>query len=325
VRRSRDSFWGRADSAVTRAAFATLHETLVTVARLLAPITPFHGDWLHRALMDGASAHLARFPGGEGDERMASLRDPELERGMESVRELSRLGRAARERVRIRVRQPLRTAHAFLPGGRTLDDQLLAVLKDELNLKEVRFLQRAEELVTLRAQPSFRAIGKRFGSSTQEAAGRIRALTSDSLVEFRNGGSLAIEVGGETFALGAEDFDILEEGSGDLVIESEGGHTIALDPAIDDELRLEGLARELVNRVQRLRRESGLDVSDRVRVGVAGDDALIAALNAHGEYVAGEVLAVAIEPGADISGEPYTWMQDVEMDGVNGRIGLGKA
>src|SRR5690606_27358924 len=132
-----------------------LHHALTTIAGLLAPFTPFHADWLHRALTN-ASVHLARFP--VADE---SARDERLEAGMSAVRELARLGRAARESVRIRVRQPLRTLHAVVPDGAAVDDALLEVVKDELNIKEVRFLRGAEELVRLRAQPNFRVLGKR--------------------------------------------------------------------------------------------------------------------------------------------------------------------
>jgi isoleucyl-tRNA synthetase len=318
VRRSRDRFWGTVDNADARAAFRTLHEVLVTVSRLLAPVTPFHADWLHRALSSGASVHLAPFP-SETDGTAAWPREEPLEQGMNRVRMLARLGRAARETAKIRVRQPLRVMHAVAPNGAVLSGELLAVLRDELNVKEVRFLHGTNELVDLRAQPNFRAIGKRFGERTQQAARSIRALGTEQLQEFRQGGSLVIEVDGETFPLNTEEFEIVEEARGDLVLESDQGYTVALDRTIDEALRLEGIARELVSRTQRLRRETGLQVSDRIRLGIYGDADVRNAVGAHGDYIAGETLAVEILTGE----EPVAArgpVHEVEMDGKRVRM-----
>ncbi len=318
VRRSRGRFWGSGDEQDTRAAFRTLHETLATVTRLLAPMTPFHPDWLHRALT-GESVHLARYP-------EAAERDDALLRGMEAVRMLSRLGRAARERINIRVRQPVRTLYAVVPRGVRLDESMLDVVRDELNVKEVRFLQGAEELVTFSATPNFRVLGKRFGARTQQAAQKIRELSSATLQTFRSGNPLAIELEGEAFPIAAEEVDVRENARGDLVVESEAGFTVALDPAIDEELRLEGLARELVSRIQRARRDSGLAVSDRIHLGVFGDGGLLKAVAAHREYIAGETLAVEVLTGTDIpSGRSFSVVQDVELDGTPARIALDVA
>jgi isoleucyl-tRNA synthetase len=322
VRRSRDRFWGTADNADARAAFRTLHDVLITVSRLLAPVTPFHADWLHRALASGASVHLAAFP-SEADSTAARPREERLEQGMSGVRTLARLGRAARETAKIRVRQPLRVLHAVAPNGAVLSAELLAVLRDELNVKEVRFLHGTNELVELRAQPNFRVIGKRFGERTQQAARSIRALGTEQLQEFRQGGSLVIEVDGETFPLNTEEFEIVEEARGDLVVESDQGYTVALDRTIDEALRLEGIARELVNRIQRLRRETGLQVSDRIRLGVYGDSDVRHAVAGHKDYIAGETLAVEILTGeepADARGPVH----EVELDGKRVRMTMAR-
>ncbi|HEV2132022.1 MAG TPA: isoleucine--tRNA ligase, partial [Longimicrobiaceae bacterium] len=154
VRRSRDRFWGSTDPEDSRAAFATLHQALLTVARLAAPVAPFLADWLHRGLAEGASAHLAAFP-----ESGASERDEPLERGMEVVRRLSTLGRAAREAVGIRVRQPLGVLYAVVPDASIVGEDLLELLRDELNVRRIEFLHRVEELVTYSARPNFRALG----------------------------------------------------------------------------------------------------------------------------------------------------------------------
>ncbi len=323
VRRGRDRFWGSADAADTRAAFATLHDVLLVVARLLAPFTPFHADWLFRGLTGaGRSVHLERFPGADGGAALP-VRDPRLEAGMEAVRELVRLGRAARERARIRVRQPLRTLYAVAPDRGVVSADLLVLLQDELNIKDVQFLDRAEELLTYRAIPNFRVVGKRFGGRTQRAADRIRALESDALLAFRSGAPLDIELDGERFALSADEVELREEPRGELVVETDGGFTVALDTNIDEALRLEGLARELVNRIQRLRREAGLHVSDRIRVHIHGDAQLAATTAVHGEWIAGETLAV--ELGTEQSLPPAdAGLQQLDIDGVAVWIGVSR-
>ncbi len=309
VRRSRDRFWGSVEEPATVAAFDTLAEVLTTVARLLAPLTPFQPDWLHRAIT-GQSVHLARFP-------EAGARDQTLERGMDAIRVLARLGRAAREKIKVRVRQPLRTLHAFTPVA-GLSDELVAVLRDELNVKEVHFLQSSEDLVAFKGHPNFRVMGKRFGARMQEAAARVRELASAELAAFRGGAPLRIEVGGESFELTAEEIEIREEPLGDLVVESDAGYTIALDPRVDEELRLEGIAREVVSRIQRLRRDTGLEVSDRIRLVIAAEGDAAIALGQHRDYVAHETLADQVELDKEVGNDAH----DVELDGLRLRIAL---
>jgi len=326
VRRSRDCFYGRAgraDARDARAAFATLHETLVAVTRLLAPFVPFHADWLHRALMQGASVHLERIPVPPAGGTAPGPRDPALEQGMAAVRELVRLGRAVRDRVRIRTRQPLRTMYAVAPARHTLGPELLEVLKDELNIKEVRFPDHAEDLLTYRATPNFRVLGKRFGGRTQNAAERIRALPSAELAAFKRGGAtLAIEVDGERFELGPDEIEIRDEPRGELVVESDAGFTVALDTTVDTELRLEGIARELVNRIQRLRRDAGLDVSDRIRLGIYGNSQVAASVEAHGPSIARETLAVELKTGPQPPADEA--VNQVDLDGTAIWIALAR-
>jgi isoleucyl-tRNA synthetase len=317
VRRGRDRFWGSADAADTRHAFRTLSEALATVSRLLAPVTPFLADWLHRAVL-GGSVHTAPFP--EAD---PSLRDRALEEEMDAVRNLASLGRAARESVRIRVRQPLGMLYAVGRNGSGLSPELLDVLKDELNVKEVRFLGAAEELVRLEARPNFRSLGQRFGSRTQEAAAGIRALSGEALAAFRRGEEVLVDIHGESHRLQSEDLEVIEVARGELVVESGDGYTVALDPGIDEPLRLEGLARELVNRVQRLRRDAGLDVSDRIRLWIDGHQDIRSAADGHRAYITGETLAVELHLGMTEDGEAHA--REVEVDGLAARIALTKA
>ena len=314
VRRSRSRFWGGDDASDSAAAFATLHEALRVTALLIAPVTPFTSDWLHRALT-GRSSHLEPFP--EAD---AGLIDERLETDMGNVRTLSTLGRAAREEVGIRVRQPLGRLLAVVPGAPPSDD-VLALLRDEMNVKRVEFATSSEGLVALAARPNFRALGRRFRKLTQEAAARVRALDAEALKTVREGGSARIEVGGAWHEVGPDEVEVVEEARGDWVVRSEGRCTVGLDPAVSDELRLEGLARELVSRIQRLRRDSGLAVTDRIRLGIAGGDGVRAAVRAHGDAIARETLAVALEVGAP-SDDDYDFRMEDRLDGEAAVLGL---
>jgi isoleucyl-tRNA synthetase len=320
VRRSRARFWGNADTHDARAAFRTLWEVLVTVARLVAPITPFSGDWIHRAL-DGGSAHLARFPAAN-----TALVDKELEEGMAGLRALVSLGRAAREAVQIKVRQPLGRMFAVTPGEMSLDGGLLGLLKDELNVKEISFLGSSEALVSLVAKPNYRVLGPRFQSRTEEAARAIRALDAPTLAAFRGGNQVEIEVDGSHFVLTPEELEVVEEARGELVVQGDGRFTAALDPSISPELKREGLARELVNRIQRLRKDAGLEITDRISLSIAGPGEIREAADTFRDFIAGETLATDYTvAGEERDLTDYQALREVDLDGVLAQIGLSRA
>jgi isoleucyl-tRNA synthetase len=212
-----------------------------------------------------------------------------------------------------------------VPDETLMTAELLEVLRDELNVKRVQFLQAAGDLVSLRAQPNFRQIGKRFGSSTQEAAQRIREMDAGMLRAYSRGDEVMVEVGGGRHALEPGDLDVIEESAGGLVVASDEGCTIALDPVIDEALRREGMARELVNRVQRLRKDSGLAVSDRIELGVFAGADVLEALDEYGDYVARETLAVSIARGDATDGAWRDDVQEIDLDGVTARVGVRRA
>ncbi|MCY3809087.1 MAG: isoleucine--tRNA ligase [Gemmatimonadetes bacterium] len=288
VRRSRPRFWGNTGAEDANAAFATLHEALRVVALLIAPVTPFVSEWLHRALC-GRSPHGEAFPSPE-----VAPRDTSLESQMADVRVLSTLARAAREEVRIRVRQPLGRIVAVVPGS-TPDPHTLNLLTDEINVKRIDFATSSGGLVNLVARPVFRELGQRFGSLTPEAAERIRELGRPQLEAVRRGEQVTIEVGGASEKVSGAELQIVEEAREGWVVRSEGGYAVALDPTLDEPLRREGLARELVNRIQRLRKDSGLQVTDRIRLLVAGGDDVQAAAREHSGAIRRETLAEAVE------------------------------
>jgi isoleucyl-tRNA synthetase len=296
------------------------------VSRLLAPFTPFVADWLHRALAEGASVHLAGWPA-------ADATDPDLEAEMDAARTLASLGRAARESVRIRVRQPLRAVHVTLPPGVSLREEVAAILLAELNVKEVHEVRDAAAFVTLSARPDFRALGPRFGKRTPAVAEAARAAAPEALAEFRRTGVLRVDLEGEAIELGREEVDIQQHAREGFTVESDGNLTAALDPTLDEALELEGLARELVNRVQRLRRDSGLEVQDRIVLRVRSAGRVARAVEEHRDFIMGETLALTLqaEPrgpdGGDGAPDPRAEADlagnaTVELDGEDAWIGL---
>ena len=320
VRQSRHRFYD-VDQPDNRAAFATLHEVLAVTCRLLAPFAPFITDWVHRELT-GGSVHLAAFTRGAG-----SGVDVDLERAMGHIRALATLGRAAREDAGVKVRQPLSRMVCVVPspgvlykGAEGLLEELSPLLAAELNIKKIEFISSGADLVTLKAKPNFRSLGKKFGKSTPLAAEAVQALTSDALRDFEAGKPLYVSVGNDSHELSAEDLTIVRSASGELVVKEAGGYFAALDPMVSRELRHEGLARELVSRVQRLRKELGFAVSDRITLSVAAAGEIQEAVKAFDKWTAAEVLAVKIFVGGKIEGTHATHTFD--LDGQNVEVAL---
>jgi isoleucyl-tRNA synthetase len=290
VRLNRSRFYD-VDSTDNRAAFATLHESLTVVCRLLAPFAPFVTDWVHRELT-GTSVHLASYT-RDGERAV----DQALEQAMAHIRTLSTLGRAARETAGIKVRQPLARMVCVVPYGAdaSMLDALVPLLTTELNIKEVVFASSADELVTLEAKANFRSLGKKFGKQTPLAAAAVQAFGSDALRRFEQGGDLEVAVGNESHPLSLDDVTIVRRAVGDLVVQEGGGYFAAIDPAVTPALVREGIARELVSRIQRLRKELGFAVSDRVTLALFGDEILQDMVMHYREWIAEEVLALDVQ------------------------------
>ncbi len=320
VRQSRHRFYD-VDEDDNRAAFATLHEILAVTSRLLAPFAPFVTDWVHRELT-GTSVHLASFtrprPGAV---------DVDLERSMAHIRTLATLGRAAREEAGVKVRQPLARLVCVVPlpgsvfrGGEAratgVLEQLTPLLAAELNIKNVEFISSADDLVILEAKPNFRSLGKKFGKKTPLASEAVQALNNEALRAFEAGQPLYVSVENESRELSAEDLTVVRRASGDLVVKEEAGYFAALDSTVTRELRLEGLARELVSRIQRFRKESGLAVSDRIRLVVRADAEVQEAVSAFRKWISDEVLALDVSVGEQIESKYATHTFDLEGQSV---------
>jgi isoleucyl-tRNA synthetase len=313
VRRSRRRFW-EGDATALR----TLGGTLSTVAKLLAPFTPFVADEVYDNV-DGAepSVHLCDWP-------QAGHRDLGLEAAMAAAREAVRLGHAARAQAKVKVRQPLHEALIVADGReREALERLADVVRDELNVRRVRFVERADELGSYEVKPNYRALGPRFGKAMPQVAAAVAALDPNHVAAaLREGRPVAVSVDGHDHELGAQDLQLVLRPLEGYGLEREGAHAVALELALDDDLRREGLAREVVHAVQGARKGAGLQVEDRIALTLEGDPELIAAARAHAPYLSGETLAVDVAfdgEGAQAEGVSAT------IEGRELRIGVTRA
>ncbi|HXE46364.1 MAG TPA: isoleucine--tRNA ligase, partial [Conexibacter sp.] len=315
VRRSRRRFWDG-----DPAAFATLRHCLVAVVQMLAPFTPFVADEIYRNLDPAGepSVHLCDYP-------MAGARDVALEEAMEVAREAVRLGLAARGQSKIKLRQPLHAAVIVATGReRAAIERLADVVREELNVKELRFAAAADELGQLEVKPNYRALGPRFGKQMPLAAEAVAGLDPARVAAaLREGRTVGVSVDGRDHELSAEDLVVAMQPLEGYQLEREGSHAVALELALDEELRREGLAREVVHAVQAARKAAGLDVSDRIALTLGGDEALLAAAREHEPYVTGETLTTAIDyDGAAVAnGDAHT----VKIEGLPLKIAVVRA
>jgi isoleucyl-tRNA synthetase len=317
VRLSRRRFWDG-----DRAAFATLRHCLLEAVALLAPFTPFLADEIHLNLAEGeageqgASVHLRDFP-----EPDPALADPELEAGMEAVRLTVELGRAARAQAKAKVRQPLRRAVIVASEAeRAAIEARADLVTAELNVKELDFVSEEADLVSYAVKPNYRSLGPRFGKQMPQVAAAVAALDPVHVAKvMADGGEVGINIDGSDHTLAVEDMTLALQPLDGYEVEAEAGHAVALQLELDDELRREGLAREIVHAVQIARKDAGLDITDRIALSLGGDDELLAAAREHESYLAGEVLATSVVYGEDAGGA------EAGIDGRELRIGVARA
>jgi isoleucyl-tRNA synthetase len=310
VRVSRDRFWAP-DGEADASAVATLGECLERVSQLLAPAAPFASDWLHRAIRD-RSVHLAGWPEPGG------APDQELELAMDAIRRLASLARAAREKAKLRVRQPLAGMQVAVPAAARgpVFDRLLGILQVEVNVKRIETVASDTDLVRLRGKANFRSLGKRYGKQTPQVAKAAEGLTPDQLRALESGGEARLDVNGTPVVYFSEDVVVERDVTTTWLVESAGPYVAALDPTIDSALAQEGLARELVHHIQRLRREAGYRVSDRIALGVEAPGAVLEAAAAHREFIMTETLARSLEPGHAVPGPDLRQRVEIEGHGV---------
>ena len=317
VRVNRSRFWAP-DADADPAALSTLHEALTTVSALLAPAAPFLSDAVFRRLT-GTSVHLAAFPEDAG------RRNPSLEAAMDAVRKFASLARAAREARSLKVRQPVARMKVAMPPSvdRKLFQGLLGVLKAEVNVKEIEVVGTDAELVRLKGKPNFRTLGKVYGKETPRAAQAAAELSAGCLRQLEAGETVESTTAlGDRFTFRPEDVLVEREVLTDWLVQSEGPYVIALDPSLSEALIHEGFSREVVNRIQRLRKEAGYEYTDRITLSVTGAPALLAAVREHSAFIIGETLARRLDTEADLPAADAR--ETIDIDGVQAVISVAR-
>ena len=293
VRLNRKRFWGKEMSKDKLSAYQTLYTCLETVARLLAPFAPFYSDQLYLDLTKATgrggeqSVHLAKYP--EADE---SFIDSDLEIRMGMAQKITSMVLALRRKVNIKVRQPLQAI--MIPA---VDDEqknhieaVKDLIKNEVNVKELRFVEGSGVLVK-KVKCNFRTMGKKFGKLMKGIAAAMGNLSQEEISQLQTTGSYELEVEGQKAVVEATDVEIISEDIPGWLVSNEGNLTVALDVELTDELLNEGMARELINRIQNIRKEIGLEITDRINVTLSPDSKVEAALAGFADYIKAQVLA----------------------------------
>ena len=312
VRLNRRRFWGGGMTTDKLSAYQTLYTCLETVAKLMAPIAPFYADRLYGDLIavtgreSAESVHLADFP--VCDEAMI---DKELEERMQIAQDISSMTLALRRKVNIKVRQPLHTllVSAVDEHQRAAVEAVQDIILNEVNVKELKFADAGSNILVKKVKPDFKKLGPRYGKVMKALAAAIQAMTQEEIATFERDGSFTFPIDGNACTVLTDDVEIISEDIPGWLVANEGRLTIALDITVTDELRREGLARELVNRLQNLRKSSGLEITDHIRVTLAPAEEMEGVLETYGDYIRRQVLADAItttERSAD--------MTDLEFD-----------
>ena len=257
--------------------------------------------------------HLCDFP-------VPTTRDADLEQAMQVARETVRLGLAVRAQVKIKVRQPLRAAVIVATGReREAIERLADIVRDELNVHVLRFVSQADELGEIEVKPNYRTLGPRFGKQMPMVAAAVAGLDVGHVAAaLRDGQSVSISVGGSEHQLEADDLLISMKPLEGYQLEREGSHAVALEIEIDESLRVDGWARDIVRAVQKARQDAGLQISDRIVLTLDGDEELVAAARTHEAYVAGETLAISV------SYESLDGAEPVMIDGRPLKIGVAR-
>lgn len=318
IRRCRGRFWADEDSEDRRGAFSTLYVVLLQLSKVAAPFIPFLTEAVYQELRTKGmpeSVHLCDYPVAD-----ANLRDEGLEREMAGAQVAVSLGHALRKEYKLKVRQPLRTAHLISSNA-----ELLAALKnqeqiiaDELNVKSIAFHSEEAQFVQWVAKPNFPVLGKKVGKLMPLAHKVIGAFDRKQILALAAGKPLEVDIGGERVVLESADVQIERKVKPGLAAGNEGDLTVALDTELDEELLQEGLARELVNKINTMRREMELEVTDRIALVIQSTPRVHACFAAHRDYIVGETLAVKVTFGP-CDGTPW------DLNGEETSISISKA
>ena len=288
VRLNRKRFWGKEMSGDKRSAYDALYTCLMTVAKLMAPLTPFYADELYHDLGGKLeSVHLEKWV--VADENAI---DTDLEARMDMAQRITSMVLALRRKVNIKVRQPL--SQIMVPPTDDKQRQHIAamagLIKSEVNVKELNFVE-GQGILVKKVKCNFRVMGKKYGKLMKDIAAKMNNLNQDEIAQFEQSGNYAFELQGETISVDVADVEIISEDMPGWLVSNEGNLTVALEVELTEELKKEGMARELINRIQNLRKETGFEITDRIIVTIAPNEETTAAINAFGELIKTQVLA----------------------------------
>ena len=318
VRLNRRRFWKGEMSDDKRMAYDTLFECLMVTSQLMAPVAPFFADWLYRNVSSGI-VEAAREQGQEGGhisvhltdlaQADTSLIDTELEQRMDYAQRISSLVLSLRKKEKLRVRQPLKRImlpvidHAF----QNYVEEVRQLILSEVNVKDIEFIKDTEGLLKKKAKPNFKTLGRRLGKHMKAAAQVISSLSQTQIAEIERTNSFVLDVDGEQFDLSLEDIEILTEDIPGWQVATDGPLLVALDITLDDALIAEGFARDLVNRIQNIRKQKEFNVTDRILIQVESAAEVDQAVSMYADYIKGETLADALSTASDVDGEEVEW------------------
>lgn len=317
IRRNRRRFWKEGKSLDKTAAYQTLFECLLSLAKIISPIAPYMGEWIFKQLnevceQDEKSVHLSFYPTVE-----ETAIDKQLEKRMDVARTISSIVLRVRNQIDVNVRQPL--SRIILPMDkeqRSVVEAIKDIILDEVNVKEIEFVDDDSGIVSKTAKPNFPVLGKRLGKKMKAVAAKIRELSTEDITTFESKGSIELTLDdGEKIRLTSNELDIQRTGLKGWSVESEKGITVAVDTKITEELELEGLSREFVNRIQNMRKEADFDVTDRIAIGISGSEKMENVVTSTADNIKAETLAeeVKAEP-LEVSDFIKTW--DIEGNEV---------
>ena len=323
VRRNRRRFWKGEMDQDKVSAYLTLYEALVTLSRLMAPFAPFIAEELHQNLVRSVSpasqlsVHMEKYP--VADETVIDI---ELNREMDLAREIVYLGRAVRNKANVKVRQPVGRLYFVSPAVKSLRQELLDLVADELNVKEVSAAEDATRFVTYTAKPNFKVLGPRFGKEVQAIARSMASLPESYLAERLPAElSLEVDLDGERVVLNMNELDVRVQEKQGFSAESTAGLTVVMDLTLTPELLQEGLVREIVSKLQTMRKDAGFEVEDKIHLSYTACGESQAAIAAHAIYIKDEVLALDISDVLD--GESF--VREWDLNGETVTLGVRKA
>jgi isoleucyl-tRNA synthetase len=310
VRRNRRRFWKEGSTLDKTAAYQTLYECLLNLSKLISPIAPFVGEWLYQKLNevtghDEESVHLAFFPTVE-----ETAINKALEHKMEMARLISYIVLRVRNQIEMNVRQPL--GRIILPikdeSERQAIESVRDIILEEVNVKDIQFVDDDSGIVEKSAKPNYPVLGKRLGPKMKAVAAKVNQLTTEEITEFEKNGWIDLEIDDETIRIDSEGLEIVRTGLEGWTVETEKGLSVAVDTALSEELIQEGIAREFVNRVQNMRKEANFEVTDRIAIGFTGSDTIKEAVVSMSDYIKKETLAEELQiKELDVSDFTKTW------------------